>query len=71
MRQLTAQTKNKSLLILRRVNLELEVHGNFLGLYHIASIDAATLTTAIKDVLIRLNVPFDNFEDSVMMEQVP
>lgn len=46
-------------LILRRVNQELEVHGEFLGLYHVASIDAATLTTAIKDVLIRLNVPFE------------
>lgn len=58
MRQLTAQTGNKSL-ILRRVNQELEVHEEFLGLYHVASIDAATLTTAIKDVLIRLNVPFE------------
>ena len=44
-------------LILRRVTQE--VHEEFLGLYHVASIDAATLTTAIKDVLIRMNLPFE------------
>ena len=46
-------------LILRRVTEDLQVHEEFLGLYHVASIDAATLTTAIKDVLIRLNLPFE------------
>ena len=46
-------------LILRRVTDDLQVHEEFLGLYHVASIDAATLTTAIKDVLIRLNLPFE------------
>ena len=46
-------------LILRRVTQELEVHEEFLGLYHVASIDAAMLTTAIKDVLVRMNLPFE------------
>ena len=46
-------------LILRRVTQDLQVHEEFLGLYHVTSIDAATLTTAIKDVLIRMNLPFD------------
>ena len=45
-------------LIHRRVTQKLEVHVEFVGLYHVASIDAAMLTTAIKDVLIRMNLPF-------------
>ena len=47
-------------LILRRVTKELEVHEEFVGLYHTATIDAAMLTAVIKDVLIRLNLPFEN-----------
>ena len=46
-------------MILRWVTKELEVHEEFLGLYNVASIDAAMLTTAIKDVLIRANVPYE------------
>jgi hypothetical protein len=46
-------------LIVRRVTQELEVHEEFVGLYHVASINAATLTTAITDVLIRMNLPFE------------
>ena len=46
-------------LIVRRVTQELEVHEEFVGLYHVDSIDAATLTTAITDVLIRMNLPFE------------
>ena len=46
-------------LVLRHVTKELEVHEEFVGLYHTASIDAVTLTTVIKDSLIRLNLPFD------------
>ncbi len=45
-------------LIVRRVTEELEVHEEFLGLYHVASIDAGTLTAAIKDVLVRMNLSF-------------
>ena len=45
-------------LIVRRVTERFEVHEEFLGLYHVGSIDAATLTAAIKDVLIRMNLPF-------------
>ena len=39
-------------LVVRRVTEEFEVHEEFLGLYHVGSIDAATLTAAIKDVFI-------------------
>ena len=46
-------------LILRRVTQEVEVHEEFVGLYHVASINAAMFTTAIKDVLIRMNLPFE------------
>ena len=57
----TTDTSNREqvTLILRQVTKELEVHEEFLGLYHVASIDAAMLTTAIKDVLIRMNLPLE------------
>ena len=45
--------------IVRRVTEELEVFEEFLGLYHVTSIDAATLTTVIKDVLIRANLAIE------------
>ena len=45
-------------LVVRRVTEEFEVHEEFLGLYHVGSIDAATLTAAIKDVFIRMNLTF-------------
>ena len=48
-------------LILRQVTQELEVHEEFIGQYHVASIDAAMLTTAIKDVLIWMNLSFEKF----------
>ena len=46
-------------LILRHVTKELEVHEEFVGLYHTDSITAATLTSVIRDVLIRLNLSVD------------
>ena len=57
----TADSSNQEQvsLTLRWVTQELEVHEDFLGLYHVASIDAATLTAAIKDVLARMNLPFE------------
>lgn len=45
-------------LIARRVTEELEVHEEFLGLYHVASIDAKTIASAIKDAFTRMNLPF-------------
>lgn len=41
------------------VTEELEVHEDFVGLYCVPAIDAATLTTVIKDVFLRLNLRFD------------
>ena len=46
-------------LLLRHHTKELEVHEEFVGLYHTDSIDAVTITLVIKDVLIRLNLPFE------------
>ena len=45
--------------ILRQVTQDPQVHEEFLGLYHVASMDAATLIAAIKDVIIWLNLPFE------------
>ena len=45
-------------LIVCRVTEEHEVHEEVLGLYHAASINAATLSAAIKDVLLRINFSF-------------
>ena len=49
----------KVTLIIYQLTWELEVHEEFLGLYHVASIDVAMLTTAIKNVLIRMNLLFE------------
>ena len=43
-------------LFLRWVSEELDVHEEFLGLYSVPSIDAATLTSVIQDVFTRLNI---------------
>ena len=43
---------------MRSINGEFEVDEDFLGLYTVPSIDAATLFSVIKDTLTRLNLPF-------------
>ena len=55
----TTDTSNKeqSVMVLRWVSEDLEVNEEFLGLYHVRSIDAATLTIAAKDTLCRMNLP--------------
>ena len=57
-----SSNKEQVTVILRRVTQELDIHEEFLGLYQVASIDAAMLTSAIKDVLIRMNVPFEKLQ---------
>lgn len=54
-----SSNKEQVTLIICRVTQELDVHEEFLELYQVASIDGATLTSAIKDVLIRMNLPFE------------
>ena len=44
-------------IVIRWVADNLEVHEEFLGLYHVPSIDAQTLTTVAKDTLVRMNLP--------------
>ena len=53
-----SSNKEQVMLIVRRVMEGIEVHEEFLCLYHVASIDAATLLAAIKDVLLRMNLSF-------------
>ncbi len=44
-------------IVLRRVTDSFDVHEEFVGLYKVPSIDAATLTSVAKDALCRLNIP--------------
>ena len=39
----------------RCINKDFEVNEEFIGLYHVPSIDAATLTSVIQDVFVRMN----------------
>ena len=45
--------------IMRWVSDQFDVHEEFLGMYCVPSLDASTLTTAIKDVFLRLNLSFN------------
>ena len=46
-------------LIIWWVTEDLEVHEEFLGLYHVEKIDSNTLTSVIKDVMIRANLSLE------------
>ncbi len=48
--------KEQVTLFLRWVTDDLQVHEEFLGLYHVDSINAATLTAVIQDLFVRLNL---------------
>ena len=45
--------------VVRMVTYEFDVHEQFLGMYGVPSVDAQTLTTAIKDVFERFNFSFN------------
>ena len=47
----------QAVIILRRVTDDLQVFEEFLGLYHVPSIDSDTLTKVAKDVLCHFNLP--------------
>lgn len=49
--------KEQSVIVLRWISEDFEVNEEFLGLYNVPSIDAATLTIAAKDALCRMNLP--------------
>ena len=57
----TTDTSNKEqvTLVVRRVAEDLEVYEEFLGLYSVESIDAATISTVIKDLFIRMNLSLE------------
>ena len=46
-------------LFIRWVSDDFQVHKEFLGLYHVASIDTATLTSVIHDIFMRLNLSIE------------
>ena len=46
-------------LFLRWVTDDLQVHEEFLGLYHVDTIDVATLTSVIQDTFVRLNISLE------------
>ena len=48
--------KEQTTIVIRYVSEHLEVHEEFLGLYHVPSIDVATLTAVAKDALVRMNL---------------
>ena len=45
---------------LRSVNADLNVEENFLGYYEVENIKSDTIVHAIKDILIRLNLPLQH-----------
>jgi hypothetical protein len=51
-----ASNREQVTVFLRWVADDLQVHEDFLGLYHVDSIDAATLTSVITDLFLRLNL---------------
>ena len=56
--------------MVRRVAEDLEVYEEFLGLYSVESIDAAMISTVIKDLFIRMNLSLESCVGSVMMARV-
>ena len=48
--------KEQAVLVIRWVDGDLNVHESFIGLYSVPAIDANTLTTIIKNSLVRLNL---------------
>lgn len=47
----------QAVIVLRTVTDDLQVHEEFLGMYHVPSIDSKTLTEVAKDVLCCFNLP--------------
>ena len=52
--------KEQFIICLRWVDEKLNDHEDFIGLYQVDSIDANSLVRAIKDTLIRLNLPISD-----------
>ena len=49
--------KEQMTVVVRSITDRFEVHKEFLGMYQVFSIDAATLTETTKDALCRMNLP--------------
>ena len=50
--------KEQVTVVMCRIDEKFEVFEEFLGLYSVPSIDAASLFSVIRDTLVRLNLPF-------------
>ena len=50
--------KEQVVICLRWVDTRLEAHEDFIGLYHVESIEANKLVAVIRDVLRRLDIPY-------------
>ena len=48
--------REQATVVIRWVSEDFKVHEEFVGLYHVDSIDSASLVSVIKDVLLRLNL---------------
>ena len=51
--------KEQVTIVIRRIDEDLGVHEEFLGLYTVSAIDAATLFGVVKDILCRLNLSWN------------
>lgn len=58
--------KEQVALVVRRVTDDLEVYEEFLGLYTVASTDAAMISAVIKDLFIRMNLSLDKIAWAVL-----
>lgn len=58
----TADQSNREqvVIVLRHVDSELVVHEEFMGLYTVGSIDSNTLTSVIKDTILRMTLSLSN-----------
>ena len=60
--------KEQLVICLRWVDHCLEVHEDFLGLYHVPDISANAIAAAIKDCLVRMNLQVKRCRANVTME---
>ncbi len=63
--------KEQVTIVFRSVSDKFEVNEDFVGLYTVPCIDAATLFSVIKDILLGSTFQFTSFEDSATMAVVP
>ena len=58
--EVTDCSNKEQFIFFRRVEKSFDSYEDFIGIYNVDKIKADTLVTAIKDFLIRLNIPLSN-----------